>query len=256
MLVCSTKKTSLNRWSKVRAIVAVPVAVVVGDAIAGRLLRIALILLLFGVAADLATYTPPPAPAPRFGHRTVPVVDAPVWTLPELNGDVDVVFVIDTTASMSAGIHEARAKAREVVAEVKRTNARVRVGAVAYRDRGDEYLTREIPLSADLAAAVAAIEALRAEGGGDTPEAVSSGLNHAINKMPWSLDQKTTKLVYLIGDAAPSANDGDVPWSLSAASAKSRGIVLNTVLCSSDPTAEAAFRAIAGVGGGAFSVVR
>jgi hypothetical protein len=255
MLTHRTKKPALNRWHRARALVAVDNAVVVADAVAGRLIRIALIVLLFMVGASILQ-APPHRARPVAHAEAVRAIEGPLWKVPELTGAVDVVFVIDTTASMGEGLEAAKAQVREIVAQVNCQHPNVRVGAVAYRDKGDAYVVKEIPLSSDLDATASAIAELRAAGGGDIPEAVSSGLNHAVNQMPWSTDQKTTKLIYLIGDAAPQSDDGTVPWPVSVASAKSRGITVNTVLCDADADAETAWRAIAEAGGGAFSVVR
>jgi hypothetical protein len=43
----------------------------------------------------------------------------------------------------------------------------------------------------------------RAEGGGDTPEAVNKALSDAINTISWSSDQNAYRTVFLVGDAPP-----------------------------------------------------
>jgi hypothetical protein len=51
----------------------------------------------------------------------------------------------------------------------------VKIGLVAYRDRGDAYVTKKHGLTGDLDAVFENLNAFRADGGGDTPEHVAKG---------------------------------------------------------------------------------
>src|SRR5438045_3253196 len=73
---------------------------------------------------------------------------------------LDVVFAIDTTGSMGDEIDVVKGKLRSMVSEIARGNPRpdVRFGLVAYRDRGDAYVTRPTALTRDIDAVVGAIQ--------------------------------------------------------------------------------------------------
>src|SRR4030095_7404191 len=92
---------------------------------------------------------------------------------------IEAVFVLDTTGSMSGLIEGAQRKIWSRAAAMSGGNAGVpvRVGLVAYRDRGDDYVTRRFDLTEDLDAVFGQLRELRAEGGGDTPETVNQALD-------------------------------------------------------------------------------
>jgi hypothetical protein len=58
----------------------------------------------------------------------------------------------------------------------------IRMGLVAYRDRGDDYVTRVVDLTADLDSVYAALMQFEAGGGGDGPESVNQALADALDK--------------------------------------------------------------------------
>lgn len=160
--------------------------------------------------------------------------------------DVDVVFVLDTTGSMSGELREAKDRVRqlaEALAE-SRPNERVRLGVVAYRDRGDAYVTRVHALTTDVDATFKQLSSLTAAGGGDTPEDALAGLEAAIDGAGWDLAPGVERQLFLIGDAPPHLDyrDGPRPEALYAR-ARERGIVINAIGCRSlDVLGVAAFR--------------
>ena len=81
---------------------------------------------------------------------------------------VDVVFVLDTTGSMSGLIQTAKEKIWSIASTMAsaQQTPEIRIGLVGYRDRGDEYVTRVVDLDADLDSVYAALmdfQALMAE---------------------------------------------------------------------------------------------
>jgi hypothetical protein len=104
----------------------------------------------------------------------------------------------------------------------------VRFAVVAYRDRGDAYVTRLYGFSPDIAKTHAALSELRAQGGGDRPEHVVAGLRRAVRDLSWDADAKL-KFVFLIGDAEAQTKykDGDVTPVLAAA--KEKGIHIGAI---------------------------
>ncbi|MGE0867916.1 MAG: VWA domain-containing protein [Kofleriaceae bacterium] len=170
--------------------------------------------------------------------------------------NVDVVFAIDTTGSMSGLIDGAKRTVWSIASAIRAEdpNRELRVGLVAYRDLGDDYVTRELALTTDIDAVFAELAAYQAAGGGDSPENVDAALDVALHKMQWRSDAK--KLVFVVGDAPP-ASRGDVPrFDVLASEAKAREIVINTIRCGVDAQTAAAFQQLASIGNGEFSTIQ
>ncbi|MDO8439058.1 MAG: VWA domain-containing protein, partial [Telluria sp.] len=102
---------------------------------------------------------------------------------------IELLFVLDTTGSMEGMIDGAKTKIWGIVNDVLQrqgnTRARVRVGLVAYRDRGDAYVTRITPLSDNLDVVYAQLMRYQAAGGGDGPEDVRSALADGLRAGGW-----------------------------------------------------------------------
>src|SRR5258705_1021690 len=87
-------------------------------------------------------------------------------------------------------------------------NADLRVGLVAYKDLGDDYVRKAFALTDDLDAMYVDLSSYQAAGGGDVPENVDAALYDAVHKMKWRSGAK--KMIFLVGDAPP-ATRGEVP---------------------------------------------
>jgi hypothetical protein len=146
---------------------------------------------------------------------------------------IDLAFCIDTTGSMGSEINNVKAKTKEIVAKLAggKPSPVIRVGLVAFRDRGDEYVTKVFPFTEDIDKMVKDISALQATGGGDTPEAVNEALHASVHDLKWSDDKKTLKMLFLIGDAGPKHYTGDYDWHDESKQAIKQGIQINTVGC-------------------------
>jgi Mg-chelatase subunit ChlD len=146
---------------------------------------------------------------------------------------MDLAFCIDTTSSMQGEIDMVKTKVKELVAKLSsgKPAPEIRVGLVAYRDRGDEYVTKVFPFSDDIDKVVKDISSLQARGGGDGPEAVNQGLHSAIHDLKWDASKKAAKLVFLIGDAGPNKYPGDFDWHQECREAISHGIQINAIGC-------------------------
>lgn len=149
--------------------------------------------------------------------------------------EVDVVFVIDTTGSMGDEIQTVKDQVVEMMNKIQGGSPQpfVRVGMVAYRDRGDEYVTKTFPLTSDINGIKENVRQLVANGGGDTPESVNEALHTGIYNMNWSANRNAKKLMFLIGDAPPHTDyPQDFDFRADLAYAKSQGIKLHTWGCS------------------------
>lgn len=154
----------------------------------------------------------------------------PAWA------NLDVVFLLDTTGSMASEIREVKERVVQLsrTLEESRKGETVRFGVVAYRDRGDAYLTQLSPLSADVKKSEQFLGVLTADGGGDGPEDVLSGLRDALCKMKWTTGQGTERQIFLVGDAPPHLDysDGPRPEALMEMAQRKR-IVINAIGCRS-----------------------
>jgi hypothetical protein len=147
---------------------------------------------------------------------------------------IEVVFALDTTGSMSDLIEGAKQKIWSIADELASATPtpELRIGLVAYRDRGDAYVTEHFPLSDDLDAVYAKLQSFNADGGGDGPESVNQALFEAVQRSAWSRADNVYRAVFLVGDAPPHMDyPNDIPFHDTVAEAAARGIVLNTVQC-------------------------
>ena len=166
---------------------------------------------------------------------------------------VEVVFVLDATGSMSGLIQAAKEKIWSIATTMASAQPAplIKVGLVAFRDRGDEYVTKMIDLSSDLDSVYASLMDIRADGGGDGPESVNQALADAVNKMSWSTDQKAYKAVFLVGDAAPHMDyQDDVKYPVTLSVARAKGITVNTIQCGQDAETLREWHQIATLAGG------
>lgn len=168
---------------------------------------------------------------------------------------VDVVFVLDTTGSMSGLIQTAKDKIWSIATTMAsaQPTPEIRIGLVAYRDRGDHYVTKVVDLSEDLDSVYATLMDFQADGGGDTPESVNKALYDAVHNISWSQDSQAYQVVFLVGDAPPHMDYQDeMKYPEIVAAAKRKGIVINTIQCGDIPTTAAPWTQIASLGHGKF----
>jgi hypothetical protein len=147
---------------------------------------------------------------------------------------VEVVFCLDTTGSMGGLIDGAKAKIWAICNQIAgaKPTPELKVGLVAYRDKGDSYVTQVHDLTGDLDAIHAKLKTFTADGGGDEPEHVNQALHDAVNKIKWSDDKKVMKIIFLVGDAAPHMDyTDDVKYPETCKKAVGKGIIINTIQC-------------------------
>jgi Mg-chelatase subunit ChlD len=128
---------------------------------------------------------------------------ATVTTIHEIN-EFDLAFVVDTTGSMGGLIDAARKQMVEMIDGLTRAaDVAMRLAVVEYRDHPpqDRLLTRRHDFAADLKAVHRTLTGLRADGGGDGPEAVLDGLNAAAEALSWRPHAR--RVAVLVGDAPP-----------------------------------------------------
>jgi hypothetical protein len=206
--------------------------------------------------APIAVVPPPASVTPGVSATPAPVqVAAPAQ---KARPRVDLVFALDTTGSMGGLIDGAKRKIWSLASFVAQGQPTpdLRVGLVAYRDVGDAYVTRVYDLDADLDRVYKRLHALRAEGGGDTPEHVARALDEAVHKMSWSANAEAVKVIYLVGDAPPHTDYRDgYDYARAARAAAQADIQVHTILCGDDPQASVAWRKVALLGHGEFMAI-
>jgi Mg-chelatase subunit ChlD len=159
---------------------------------------------------------------------------------------IDVAFILDTTGSMSEEILAVKSTIQKVASSLARDDLHVRIGMVAFKDRGDEYVTKLYPMTTDLGAFQRDVSSITASGGGDTPESVNEGVHVALTKLDWGGDS-VAKLAFLVGDAPPHLDyPQDFDYAVDIKSAARRGIQIFTIAASGmDDLGQVVWRQIA-----------
>lgn len=161
---------------------------------------------------------------------------------------VEVVFVLDTTGSMSGLIEGAKKKIWSIVNEIAsaKPTPTVKVGFVIYRDKGDEYVTKVFDLTDDLDKAFATLKTFAAGGGGDGPEHVNKALHDGVHGITWSKDKNVYKVIFLVGDYEPHMDyDDGYDYRKHCKEAAERDIVINTIRCGANAVCERFWQDIA-----------
>lgn len=171
---------------------------------------------------------------------------------------LDLVFVLDMSGSMGEERADLRSQIWHTVKILRGIGTDLNAGVVAYKDRGEDYLTREFTLAPMTDAKMTQFEtfmmALEARGGGDQPEAVDRALKAAA-AMPWRGD--ALGLIVVVGDAA--THRGRIPYTLdlaeqfhSEAPLGPRQRQVSTVFTGRNATGRRFFDQLAHAGGGGF----
>lgn len=171
---------------------------------------------------------------------------------------IEVCFVLDTTGSMGGLIEAAKQKIWSISNEIVKAKPtpELKIGLVAYRDRGDEYITKPYSLTDDIDSVYGHLMEFRADGGGDTPESVNEALAVAVHQMSWSKDPSVLKIIFLVGDAPPHMDyPHDVLYLATCQEAVKKDIIINTVECGNAEDTAAEWKKIAGLAEGQFVAI-
>jgi len=120
---------------------------------------------------------------------------------------LDLVFAIDCTGSMSSWIHIAKKEVKNIIRTIcRKTSKKVRFGLVAYRDHDgegygkDKFIVRTHDFTNDLGSVYSNLSKLSAGGGADYPEAMCCALKEC-HDLSWN--RQANQVIVLIGDAPP-----------------------------------------------------
>ena len=171
---------------------------------------------------------------------------------------MEVVFVLDTTGSMSGMIAGAKQKVWAIANKLKsaQPTPEIRFGLVGYRDRGDAYVTKVFGLSGNLDEVYTHLYGFEANGGGDEPESVNEALYKAVRDLQWSTSPDVLRVIFLVGDARPHMDyQDDVKYPATCRLANEKGILINTLQCGRLDGTEAVWHDIAGKTNGAYAAI-
>jgi hypothetical protein len=190
---------------------------------------------------------------PDRSQRDHPVVlDAP---RPDGSTRLDVHFLIDATGSMADEIERLKSSMVSIAGQIAALPTRpdVRWGMTAYRDRGDDFVTRSFDFTSDLATFTAELANLHADGGGDPPEALNEALHAAVNGPGWDVGN-AVQLMFLVADAPPHLDyPDDADYAEEMLVAAEKGITIVPIASSGlDDQGEYIFRQLAQVTLGRF----
>lgn len=185
-----------------------------------------------------------------------PVSNTKVSDVPDrYQQKIQIVFALDATGSMAGLMSAAKDKIWSIASSITQSDQPplLEIGFVFYRDKGDAFITKRVPLSDSIDNVYAELMAITASGGGDTPESVNQGLYEAVEMFKWDADPGVFKTVILVGDAEPKMNyTDDVKYPQTCLLARSKGIVLNSILMGNNATAKKFFEKIPECSEGSF----
>lgn len=120
----------------------------------------------------------------------------------------ELVFVIDSTGSMSGAIENVKTRITSFVNSLETQGVKLRIGIVEYRDIEEDGLDSTIihelnhsPWMNSTSEMVGVLGGIAADGGGDIPESVIDGLGYLVDgeTIPWSSD--SYKFAVVLTDA-------------------------------------------------------
>ncbi|NUQ20856.1 MAG: VWA domain-containing protein [Gemmatimonadaceae bacterium] len=167
---------------------------------------------------------------------------------------LDLGFLVDATGSMGDEMQFLQTELRDIVTRVHAAEPEldIRLSIVFYRDRGDEFVTRTLPFTRSVDTAIAFLEGMRADGGGDYPEDMNAGLAEMM-RQDWSRDV-APRMLFVIGDAPPHLYDDErYTYHEAIRDASGNRIAIYPVAASGvDQPTEYLFRAMAAMTGGKY----
>jgi hypothetical protein len=133
----------------------------------------------------------------------------------ELKG-VDIIFVVDCTASMNKYMAAIKRILRKLLWDASKTLSQymvdeedlLQVGMVLYRDHPPQdstFTTKVIQLTSDIVQFKQELQNISCKGGGDEAEAVLDALNDAVNTIKWR--ETSEKFIYHVLDSPPHGTE-------------------------------------------------
>ena len=173
---------------------------------------------------------------------------------------IQIAILLDTSNSMDGLIEQAKSQLWSIVNNLVETKKdgkvpRVEVALFEYGNDGlpvtEDYLRQVVPLTTDLDKLSEALFALKTNGGSEYCGSVISKASKVLN---WGKGQDHYKAIFIAGNEP--FNQGQTDYTISCASSRADGIVVNTIHCGNDSAGVSGkWRHGAEVGGGRYMVI-
>lgn len=151
------------------------------------------------------------------------------------NKSVDVVLCLDTSNSMDGLLDSAKRKLWAIVNDLAKMEPtpNLRVALYSYGnntyDAKRGWVRREVELTTDLDEVYKRITTLRCAAAG-SEEYVAHVCRDALAELKWAEDKDALRLLFVCGNE-PVNQDKDVSLDSVAATAKDKGVLINTIYC-------------------------
>ena len=142
---------------------------------------------------------------------------------------LDIAIVFDSTASMNLEIDQVKRGIQQMGETLFRLVPKTRISVCTYRDQGDQYVTKGLPLSASIDQVATFLNEIRAQGGGDKSEAVTAGIEWVIKNNRFR--RRAKKVILIFGDAPPKRDQWLACQRLVADFRFHQQGILSTVTC-------------------------
>ncbi|MBR2317119.1 MAG: VWA domain-containing protein [Spirochaetales bacterium] len=139
----------------------------------------------------------------------------------------DVVFIIDTTISMKEEFPIFIEIYPELIKRLQKKVKNLRIGFIFFRDYGEEYITKIVPLTDDFNELEQNLRSTNIKGGQDIPEALNEAI-YDLEKINFIPDSKRTAFVLTDAPAHP-APKGKITEEMAKDKIKELQIKLNVI---------------------------
>jgi Mg-chelatase subunit ChlD len=162
---------------------------------------------------------------------------------------LDIVITFDSTSSMGGEITQVKRQIKRIGSTLHKLVPKTRISVCTYRDVGDSYVVKGIPLSSNLSEVIVFLDGIQPGGGNDVPEAVDAGLEWATENNTFR--HQARKVILLFGDAPPHPQKQNRCLKLAADFHSQQNGIISTITCRSrDDKPLDDFVEIAQAGGG------
>jgi hypothetical protein len=144
---------------------------------------------------------------------------------------LDIVITFDSTGSMGGEIRSVERQIHRIGSTLLKLVPKARIGLCTYRDEGDEYVAKGLPLTGDIAAIDRFLHSIDADAGGDEPEAVHRGLEWSVTNNAFR--PQARKVILLFGDAPPHPQYLSTCLRIASDFSRQQKGVVSTVTCRS-----------------------
>ncbi|MEO0474413.1 MAG: vWA domain-containing protein [Planctomycetota bacterium] len=160
--------------------------------------------------------------------------------------DLQIAVLIDGTGSMGSVIAQAQGQTNRLMLTLNDLAQSMEMGVVIYRDQGDRPMLEAVQMTGKISKVRAFLFKVKAQGGGDFPEAVYDGLS-AMMQLNW--ESRAVKQAVIITDA-PGHEENLKSIETMVKGMKSDGLTVHALASSNNAQTQACLSMIAKSGGG------